>query len=106
MPTERWEEESRREVGVSTRTGEHVGASFVILYEVTEVVRDKSGTPVKWRDRLVPGQPLYQKNNGFLGTAALLEVVAKGVEALQRIARVEDERISAARRATPRRKRR
>ncbi len=91
---------------MSTRTGEHVGASFVILYEVTEVVRNKIGAPVKWRDRLVPGRALYQKNNGFLGTAALLEVVAKGVEALQRLARVEDERNSATRRATSRRKRR
>jgi hypothetical protein len=106
LPTERWEETSRREIGYDTHVAPRVGGVFAIVYEVTEVVRGKDGASLKWRERLVHGHTLYQGNECLIGTAALLGVVARGAEALAHIARAEDERLSAARHTTSRRKRR
>jgi len=103
LATERWEETHRREVGVVSGDVPRTGANFAILYMVTEC-RKVRGKAVEWRERLVCGATLYQSGTGFIGTATLLELVAKGVRALSYIARHEDERIAATRRATSRRK--
>lgn len=95
---EKWEETSRREVGVVAGDVPRTGANFTILYMVTEC-RKVRGRVVEWRERLVRGTTLYQASNGFIGTAALLEVVAKGVKALSAIARAEDERATSRRKA-------
>jgi hypothetical protein len=98
-----WEEVNRRDLGVSARMVPDVGGTFVLLYEVTER-RTVRGKAVEWRERVVPGVTLYQASTGFIGTSALLEVVAKGVAALSSIARVEDETAQKQKRATSRRK--
>lgn len=106
LKTEQWEETERREVGIYADTTTHgLGAYFVIVYGVTEC-RKERGRAVEWRERMVHGATIYQAKQMRVADAALLEVVAKGVKALAHIARAEDERISAARRATSRRKRR
>lgn len=81
-------------------TGEsrNAGAYFAIVYMVTEC-RKVRGLAVEWRERLVHGATLYQAPNGFIGTAALLEVVAKGVKALSSVAYAEDERATSRRKA-------
>lgn len=93
-------------MGVYTDTTTRgLGALFVIVYMVKEC-RKERGRVVEWRERLVHGATIYQAKQILVADAALLEVVAKGVRALAHIARAEDERISAAKRATSRRKRR
>jgi hypothetical protein len=104
LKSERWEEVSRREIGVAPRMVERVGAIFAILYEVTEVQRDKDGVPVKWRARFERGVDIRQVNERNIGVVALLEVVAKGTEALAHIARADDEKAQKQKRATSRRK--
>lgn len=103
LPTEHWEETSRREIGVVAGDVPRTGANFAILYMVTEC-RKARGKVVEWRERLLRGATMYQASAGLIGTSALLDVVAKGVKALAHIARAEDERLSAAKRATSRRK--
>jgi hypothetical protein len=106
LPTEDWEETSRQEIGVFARMVPSVGGVFAIIYEVTEVIRDNNGAPLKWRERLVHGHTLYQVKEPLVGTNALLGMVAKGVDALTNIARAEDDRLSVAKHATSRRGRR
>lgn len=83
---------------MSTTNSPRVGASFALIYSVTEC-RTMDGKQ-EWRERMVFGATLYQAKQTTVATAALLEVVAKGVKALSVLARREDER------ATSRRKRR
>jgi hypothetical protein len=93
-----WKETSRREMGVSTTDSPRSGASFALIYSVTEC-RTVDGKQ-EWRERMVCSTSIYQAKQTTVATAALLEVVAKGVKALSELARREDER------ATSRRKRR
>ena len=81
------------------------GANFAVLYQVTEC-RKVRGKIVEWRERVVVGTTLYQVAQTTFCNAAMLEVVAKGAEALATIARVEDEKAKKKKRATPARKRR
>lgn len=109
MRTERWEETVRREVGIVTGEANHPGhravVYFALLYMVTEC-RKEGDKVVEWRERLESGATVYGHTQRDVATGALLKAVANGVEALSHIARVEDERILTARRATSRRKRR
>lgn len=83
-----WEEADRREIGVTTTFAPRSGATFALLYSVTER-RVVNGKP-EWRERCVAGSAIYQASNGLTAKSALLEIVAIGVEALSVIAREND----------------
>lgn len=95
--TQHWVETDRREVGVVTGESK-AGATFTFLYLVTER-RKERGRVVEWRERVLHGATLYQAQQVTVSTAAMLEIVAKGVKALSHIARTEDELATSRRKA-------